>query len=75
MHVLKFTIKATITRFDTHQEWYYYSCPKCYIQVKESGLGWWCENHNHLDTLQCRGTLQCHGTKYTFLILINIDLI
>ena len=51
MQDLKFTIRATITRFDTHQGWYYYSYPKCYRQVKESGPRWWCDSHGHLDTL------------------------
>ena len=61
---LKFTVKATITRFDTpqgwcyyafpkcyKQGWYYYACPKYYKQVREAGPEWWCDIHGHLGTL------------------------
>ena len=52
MHIqnLKFTVGATITRFDTPQRWYYYPCPKFYRQVREAGPGWWCDSHGHLNT-------------------------
>ncbi|GMN48561.1 hypothetical protein TIFTF001_017721 [Ficus carica] len=47
----KFTVKATITKLDIQQGWFYNACPRCYRQLKQSGTSWWCDSHGHLTTM------------------------
>ena len=47
----KYTVKATITKFNADQGWYYNSCPTCNKTVKPSGTTWWCDDHAYLQTL------------------------